>query len=92
MNLVENFNPLIEVMEKMKSRHIALWYSNCFNYTPGLASKGWRYGEIKQQGVAFLNHLLRLAEKNNLEITVYGEDVLKGNAGFFGKSIYDLFG
>ena len=92
MNLIDDFSPLIKVMEEMKSRHIALWYSNCFNYTPGLASKSWKYEEIKQQGVAFLNHLLRLAEKNNLEITIYGEDVLKASTGFFGKNIRDIFG
>ncbi len=91
MDLIDDFSPLIKVLEKMKSLHIALWYSNCFNYTPGLASKNWRYGDIKQQGVAFLNHLLRLSERNNLEITVYGEDVLKASTGSFGTNIRDIF-
>lgn len=91
MNILENFNPLTEILEQIKSKHLSLWYSNCFNYTPGLAHKNWRYGDVKQQGVAFLNHLLRISEKNNLEITVYGEDILKDSTEFFGKNIRNIF-
>ena len=92
-NLLDDFTPLIKIIEGMRKKHLALWYSNCFNYTPGLAYKNWKYGEVKQQGMAFLNHLLRLSETNNLKITVYGEDPLEGcTIGSLGRDVQNIFG
>ena len=91
LNLLEDYSPLIESMEKIKGKHVALWYSNCFNYTPGLFYKDWSCEEIKQQGVSFLNNILWLAEKNNLKITIYGENVLKGVKDSSGLDIHDVF-
>ena len=91
LNLLNDFNPLTKTLETLRKKHIALWYSNCFNYTPGLAHKNWKLEEIKQQGISFLNNILWIAEKNHLQVTIYGENISKGFLTSFGTEIRDIF-
>lgn len=92
VNLVEDQEPIFEVLSGYRNKSIGFWYSNCFNYTPGLAQSGWELEKLTEKGVELLNGLYHLAVKNNLEITVYGEEIERGTAGKkFGQNIFDMF-
>ena len=91
-NIVNSSELLITELEKYKNIHIALWYSNCFNYTPSLAMLDWNMDALRASGVTFINSLYRLSKKNQLKITVYGEDVVEGfKVPGFGVDINDVF-
>ncbi len=91
-NIVNSADVLMAELEKYKNLHIALWYSNCFNYTPSLAMLHWNMDALRTSGVIFMNSLFRLSKTNNLKITVYGEDVVEGfKVPGFGVDINDVF-
>ncbi len=91
-NIVSSSELLMTELEKYKNLHVALWYSNCFNYTPSLAMLGWNMDALRASGVTFMNSLLRLSKKNNLKITVYGEDVVESfKVPGFGVDINNVF-
>jgi hypothetical protein len=91
-NILENFDPILDSLKQFKNKHIAIWYSNCFNYTPGLASLGWDLNRMQDIGISFLNAIYRNAEKNNNKISIYGEDVVEGKKlNSFNQNIHSLF-
>ena len=91
LNITEDSQPLIDKIGGFKDQHIALWYSNCFNYTPSIALRVWEVDKIREAGVYFLNQVHRLAHQNNLKITVYGEDLDQGVAARkFGLDIREM--
>ena len=92
-DIVTASEPILETLETLKNKHVALWYSNCFNYTPSLAKHQWNMSFLRNSGVAFLNSVYRIAKRNKLSVTVYGEDVVEGyKVPGFGTPIEDIFG
>ena len=92
-NLLVDQSELLDAFRGLKNAHVAFWYSNCFNYTPGLALKNWDIHKLQQKGIELLNTIYNIAEKNNLEVMVYGEEVGLGVKGTsFGLEIRDIFG
>lgn len=92
-DIVTSSEKILDVLSEFKHKHIALWYSNCFNYTPSLAEHQWNMSTLRSAGVIFLNSVNRIAKSNKLKITVYGEDVVEGyKVPGFGTDIQDVFG
>ncbi|MBY0384024.1 aspartyl/asparaginyl beta-hydroxylase domain-containing protein [bacterium] len=92
-DIVSSGDKILDVLAGFKNKHIALWYSNCFNYTPSLAEHQWNLSALRSAGVIFLNSVNRIAKSNKLKITVYGEDVVEGyKVPGFGTDIQDVFG
>ncbi|HMN68572.1 MAG TPA: aspartyl/asparaginyl beta-hydroxylase domain-containing protein [Bdellovibrionales bacterium] len=56
----------------------AIWYSNCFNYTPTLARHGWSVQTMNTLGQRFLESILETSVRKKSRVYMYGEDIHSG--------------
>lgn len=81
LDLVRNPDSVANMVRETPGNQFAVWYSNCFNFTPTLATFEWNLPWIEGQGLQFLGSLARLSIESSKQIVLYGPDVMP-----FGKS------
>lgn len=82
INILEEPERLSQLISASPGQSFALWYSNCFNYTPAWAQYQWDSRWIETQGLSFLRALNAVAHPVEKRILLYGEDVIRGSRCF----------
>lgn len=86
-DIVEDPSPLLYSLKRHSNTSTALWYSNCFSYSPTLSKLNWDIKEVKKRGYHFLSKLREL-ENDTL---LFGEDISWGCktqlCGFYAKEM-----
>jgi hypothetical protein len=93
VDILEDSTKIVQALRETSGRQFAVWYSNCFNYTPAVARRRWDLEGIQERGLAFLHELQALALEQERNIVLYGEDIARGmNCEIANNQAADIFG
>ncbi len=76
VDVVRNPQGLAKSLTETPGQQFAVWYSNCFGFTPALAQFNWDLDWIEGQGRRFLSSLHAASAQNDRQIVLYGPDIV----------------